>query len=256
MIDTHCHLDQFPPGVLEEMLEGDFDRGLTAVVAPAVGEASLEKLLALARRWPGRVFPAAGVHPERPMTEETLAEARRMADWIMAHRQAVVAVGEVGLPYYALRPGEDIPETAFTVLDLFLECAAACDLPVILHAVHTSAAPCLERLLVHGVRRAVFHWLKAPEDVVKRIVDAGYFVSVTPEVTALERDQRLTDLVPRGRLLLETDGPEPLRVPRRGPSSPLWVEDSARFLAERWRMSLPEAEALFDARARAFFQIA
>ena len=253
MIDTHCHLDQFPPETLAEMLEGNFDRGLTAVVAPAMGEASLEKLLALGRRWPGRVFPAAGVHPERPMTGETLAEARRITAWIAAHPREIIAVGEVGLPYYSLGPGERIPETAFAVLDVFLDCAAAWDLPVILHAVHTSAQPCLERLLDHGVRRAVFHWLKAPEDVVGRIVEAGYYVSVTPEVTVLERDQRLTDLVPRDRLLLETDGPEPLRVPRRGSSSPLWVEDSLRFLAERWRMSRREAEALLDGNARRLF---
>lgn len=256
MIDTHCHLDQFPPEVLGDMLEGGFRRGLTAVVAPATGEASLEKLLAIARRWPGRVFPAAGIHPERPMTEETLAEARRVAGWITAHRQEVVAIGEVGLPYYSLRPGEAVPEAAFAVLDLFLDCAAACGLPVILHAVHTSAQPCLDRLLAHGVRRAVFHWLKAPEDVVRQIVAAGYYVSVTPEVTALERDQRLADLIPGDRLLLETDGPEPLRVPRRGVPSPLWVEDSLRFLAERFRMSRQEAETLFDANARTFFQIA
>lgn len=255
MIDTHCHLDQFPPEVLAGMLEDGFARGLTAVVAPAMGEASLEALLALAERWPGRVFPAAGVHPERPMTAETLAEARRTADWIAAHPKTVTAVGEVGLPYYSLAPGEGIPETAFAVLDLFLDCAAAGDLPVILHAVHTSARPCLERLLDRGVRRAVFHWLKAPEDVVRQIVEAGYYVSVTPEVTTLERDQRLLDLVPRDRLLLETDGPEPLRIPRPGPSSPLWVESSLRFLAERWHMPCREAEALLDGNARRLFQI-
>ncbi len=255
MIDTHCHLDQFPTETLAGTLERDFDRGVAAVVAPAMGEASLGDLLALARRWPGRVFPAAGVHPERPMTGETLAEARRMTEWIAAHPREITAVGEVGLPYYSLRPGGEIPETAFAVLDLFLDCAVACDLPVILHAVHTSAQPCLDRLLRHGVHRAVFHWLKAPEDVVGRIVEAGYCVSVTPEVTALERDQRLADLVPRDRLLLETDGPEPLRVPRRGPSSPLWVEDSLRFLAERWHMSCQETEALLDGNARRLFGI-
>ena len=256
MIDTHCHLAQFPPEELADMLEGGFRHGLTAVVAPATGEGALAALLAIARRGPGRVFPAAGVHPERPMTEETLTEASRVAGWITTHRQEVVAIGEVGLPYYSLEPGEVIPETTFAVLDLLLDCAVACDLPVILHAVHTSARPCLDRLLAHGVRRAVFHWLKAPEDVVKQIAAAGYYVSVTPEVTTLARDQRLAALVPKDRLLLETDGPEPLRVPRQGASSPLWVEDSLRFLAERWHMSLPEAEALFDANARAFFQIA
>jgi TatD DNase family protein len=249
MIDTHCHLDRLAP----EVLPSCFDGGVTAVIAPAMGEQSLGQLLALSRRWPGRVFPAAGVHPERPMTAALLAEARRVADWIDGHHRELAAIGEVGLPCYTLAPGAAIPETAFAVLDLFLDRAAKYDLPVILHAVHGAAQPCLERLLAHGVRRAVFHWLKAPDNVTARIMAAGYYASVTPEVTALARDQHIADIVRRDRLLLETDGPEPLRIARPGASTPLWVADSIRFLAARFQMTPQAAETLFDSNARALF---
>lgn len=248
MIDTHCHLDQLS----NLKLESWFSQGLTAAVAPAMGMDSLERLLALAERCPGRIYVAAGVHPEN---SPSLAQAEEMARWIDAHHTQIAAVGEVGLPWYTLPPGAPIPPESLEMLDLFLECALRWDLPVILHAVHGAAAPCLERLRAKGIRRAVFHWLKAPEAVIREILAAGYYVSVTPEVTALARDQRLAELAFPEQLLVETDGPESLRVSREGPSSPLWVADSVRWLAGRFGLTPGEMEARLDANARALFQI-
>lgn len=247
MIDTHCHLDRLSA----PDLEGWFSQGLDAVIAPAMGMDSLRRILALAEGWPGRVLPAAGVHPENG---PALEQAEEMVRWIDQNHRRVAAVGEVGLPWYTLSPGAPIPAESFAVLDLFLDCALRWDLPVILHAVHGAAAPCLERLREKGVRRAVFHWLKAPEAVTRDILAAGYYVSVTPEVTALERDRRLAELAFPDRLLVETDGPEPLRVDRPGPSTPLWAADSVRWLARRFGMTRGETEARLDANARALFR--
>lgn len=248
MIDTHCHLDQLS----DSHLESWFSQGLDAVAAPAMGMDSLRHILALAERWPGRVLPAAGVHPENC---PALAQAEEMVRWIDRNHSRIIAVGEVGLPWYTLPPGAPIPAESFAILELFLDRALRWDLPVILHAVHGAAAPCLELLRAKGVRRAVFHWLKAPEAVTREILEAGYYVSVTPEVTALERDQRLAELAFPDRLLLETDGPEPLRVSRKGPSTPLWVADSVRWLAARFGLSPGETEARLDANARIFFRL-
>lgn len=248
MIDTHCHLDQMEGAGLESW----FSQGLEAIVAPAMGMDSLERLLALAEQWPGRIYTAAGVHPEN---SPSLAQAEEMAKWIDRNHRRIIAVGEVGLPWYSLPPGAPIPPESFAVLEVLVDCALRWDLPLILHAVHGAAAPCLELLCSKGVRRAVFHWLKAPEEVTKAILAAGFYVSVTPEVTALARDGRLAELAFPDRLLLETDGPEPLRVSRKGSSSPLWIADSINWLSARFGYSPSETEALLDANARAFFQI-
>lgn len=248
MIDTHCHLDR-----LDDCdLEGWFSQGLEAVVAPAMGMDSLERLLALAERYPGRIHAAAGVHPENA---PSLAQAEEMVRWIDRNHRRIAAIGEVGLPWYTLSSGASIPPEAFAVLDLFLDRALRWDLPVILHAVHGAAAPCLALLRTRGVRRAVFHWLKAPEEVAREILAAGFYVSVTPEVTVLARDQRLAELAFPSQLLVETDGPEPLRTARSGPSSPLWVGDSVRWLAARFGLTPEETEARLDVNARALFRL-
>ena len=56
----------------------------------------------------------------------------------------------------------------------------------------------------------MFHWHKAlaPRSPAT-IVDAGYLVSVTPEVVYRERDRELVESVPLDSLLVESDAPWP-----------------------------------------------
>lgn len=264
MIDTHCHLDQFadPESLLPKWIKG----GLHRLITPAMGEASLQRLLALKEQFPEQIYVAAGVHPERLMTEKLLQEAERMVTWIRQHPDRIVAIGEVGLPSYHLLPDDAIPPLAFDILDLFLACAVQLDLPVILHAVHGSSAPCLERLRRHGVQKAVFHWLKAPEDVQRRIRSAGYYASVTPEVQVMERDKTLVQHFYPDHLLLETDGPEILRLPTDIPdeeripaadgltnSCPLLIKDTVRELAHMYSKSETGIMNQADQNAGTFF---
>ena len=76
-----------------------------------------------------------------------------------------------------------------------------------LHAPHGVAGDALQALRHHRIERAVFHWHKATAEVTHAIVDAGYFVSVTPDVVYRERDREMVAGVPLDALLVESDGP-------------------------------------------------
>ncbi len=56
------------------------------------------------------------------------------------------------------------------MLERFLQTAVELDLPVLLHAVHDRAETVFRMLQTYRVRKAVFHWLKAPAPVVNAIV--------------------------------------------------------------------------------------
>ena len=52
---------------------------------------------------PDRVFAAYGFHPEQELpTEDQLSELIR---WMREHRLTMIAVGEIGLPYYMTTRG-------------------------------------------------------------------------------------------------------------------------------------------------------
>jgi TatD DNase family protein len=178
-------------------------------VAVAVDEASAYQILSLCDAFPAFVYGGLGVHPERPITDD---ETERVIALMRRERARLVAVAEVGLPWYTIR---DRPEREMLIaageprLRRFLREARELDLAVVLHAPHEAAGRALSLLQAERIERAVFHWHKASADVTRAIVAAGYYISVTPETCYRERDQALVDAVPLSHLVIETDGPWP-----------------------------------------------
>jgi TatD DNase family protein len=103
----------------------------------------------------------------------------------------------------------------------------------------------LEALKRHRIERAVFHWHKAPIDVTRAIVDAGYFVSVTPEVVYRERDRELVEQVPMTSLVVESDAPWKYEGEFGGSPSGPWV--AARVAEEVAKIKrLPVDDAMYE----------
>lgn len=234
-IDAHLHLDRIDPAHRQRFMKRLREDGIERVVAVATDERSCHELLALQAQYPGRVAIALGYHPEQPWDE---GEVKRVLHLIRTHRQEIVAIGEVGLPYYSLPEEERQRGKGVQFLERvepFVTLARELDLPLVLHAVHESTAPMLQLLRRYGIRRAHFHWLKAPLAVVRQLVETGYYVSVTPEVCYQTRDQELVRQVPKHLLLVETDAPWPYpRLFPRQPTEPKMVWAAIRMIARLW----------------------
>jgi TatD DNase family protein len=210
LVDVHCHLDAQAYDDPETVCRQSRQAGVAVVVAAGTGAASNRRVLGLRRQYSGQVWAALGFHPERP--EAAWEECEAVVAQIEAHRANVVALGEVGLPHYALREGRMSPAQAQrheAFLDALVQQAVRLDLPVVLHAPHEAAARALDIVKRHQPPGAVFHWHKSTPEVTAAICEAGYFVSVTPEVCYRERDRALVRTVALEHLLLESDGPWP-----------------------------------------------
>ena len=158
-----------------------------------------------------------------------------------------MGLGEIGLPWYSLTgaadPG-DVMARGRERLHRLLRLAVRYDLAVVLHAPHGAARDALVALRQYGVERAVFHWHKASPDVTRAVVDAGYFVSVTPEVVYRDRDRGLVEQVPLESLLVETDAPWRYRGEFEGfPSGPWLAARVAEEIAKIKR--LPVDDVMF-----------
>lgn len=190
------------------MIRRSLESGVVAIVAASTDLASSLRTLEIRRRYPNTVFPALGLHPER--SEESDDEVEGVMRLIREAVDEIVAVGEVGLPYYSIRGREDFHELmglGKPRLRAFLELARELDLAVVLHAPHQAAEEAIEVVKEANTQRVLFHWHKSSPDVTKTIVDMNCYVSVTPEVCYESRDRSLVKSVPLSSLLLETDGP-------------------------------------------------
>jgi TatD DNase family protein len=209
LVDTHIHLTSPRYTDLPGLVARAQKAGIAGVVAVAVDEASSHQILTMQRTCPTFVHVGLGVHPERPVTD---AEEQRVMALVCRERPRLVAVAEVGLPWYTVRERpncEALMAAGEPRLRRFLRLAHELDLAVVLHAPHAAAARALALVEAEGVERAVFHWHKAPPEVTRAIVERGYYISVTPEVCYRQRDRELVAAVPLANLVLETDGPWP-----------------------------------------------
>ncbi|HVN29406.1 MAG TPA: TatD family hydrolase, partial [Candidatus Binataceae bacterium] len=224
-------------------------------VAPGVAPPSNRRVLELAARYPDFVFAAIGFHPERlELTDDdleaTIATAR-------ANRDRICAIGEVGLPWYGEQARrDDVVARGRRVLARFADLANELDLALILHCPHQSACDALQIIKAAKVTRAVFHWHKSDEATTRAIIDAGYFISLTPEVVYRERDRELAKIVPLARLMVETDGPWPYGGPFEGKATePGFIIDAIAAIAPIKGASVETVKDALAANARELFEI-
>ncbi|MEM2889747.1 MAG: TatD family hydrolase, partial [Candidatus Hadarchaeum sp.] len=87
-----------------------------------------------------------------------------------------------------------------------LELAENYDKPVIIHS-RWAWREAFEMVKSTGAMRAVFHWYSGPLDVLREIIEQGFYISATPAAEFSKAHQMVIKEVPLERLLLETDSP-------------------------------------------------
>ena len=215
LFDSHAHVDgpEFDAdrdAVLARARAAGVKR---MVVIGAVGDFhSAERAVAFAERDPD-VWATVATHPHdvAQMTPEWWATHERLA-----RHPRVVAIGETGLDYYYDHSPREAQRDAFAK---FVELARSVGKPVVCHIrdAHDDA-----RAILRDTRAAelgcIIHCFTGTPDDARAYAEMDCYVSFSGIVT-YKTAQALRDsvpLVPRERLLIETDCPYLAPVPVRG----------------------------------------
>lgn len=202
MFDTHAHLCAPEFSVdLGSVLDRARTAGVTRIIA--VGE-TLEdgrRNLELAAAFPSLVAPACGLFP----TYLDRVEAELVRDFIRAHSERWIAIGEVGLDYWKVKDEED-REVQRQILQGFVSLALELDLPLNVHS-RSAGHHTIEFLLRHGAKRVQMHAFDGKASRALAGVEAGFYFSVPPSVLRSVQKQKLVRRLPLSCLLLETDSP-------------------------------------------------
>lgn len=225
LFDTHCHLDRYPdPAAAASQAEQDGVVTIGVTNLPSHFEAGLPHV----RKFK-RVRLALGLHP--------LASGSHRAE-LPAFRRLLPEtsyVGEVGLDFSKEGAAtRDEQEVSFREV---LAALAGTKKFVTLHS-RGAEARVLELLTEYGVGPVVFHWYTGPLDVLEDVIGRGHFVSVNPAMVRAQTGRAVISLVPRDRMLTETDGPY-VRVGGK-PARPADVAIVIEHLATIWSASLDE----------------
>ena len=177
-------------------------------IEPGVSLESCKEVLELAAQYPGRIFPAIGIHPTRSIFEKW--SDRKKLD-VFAKAPGVVAIGECGLDYHYKREEQHrLKQHIWFIYQLDL--AWRLKKPVILHVrdAHTDA---LRIIKWHPARKlgGVIHCFYGSKEIAEQYLKLGYHIGIGGSL--LQPEERAKDLleavphIPLDRILVETDAP-------------------------------------------------
>ncbi|WP_339227071.1 TatD family hydrolase [Oceanobacillus sp. FSL K6-2867] len=205
LIDSHIHFDMYGKTEQIEMLLDFHVHNIEAIISVSNHLQSAKRNLMLVKEDP-RIRAAFGYHPEQRLPTDN--EVRDLLDFIEKNQQYMIAVGEVGLPYYLRKKHPEINLQGYIeVLEQFIQQAVILNKPIVLHAVYEDAPIVCSLLEKYNVKQAHFHWFKGDQRTIERMKQNNCYISVTPDVVYKKKIQQLVKIYPIGQLMVETDGP-------------------------------------------------
>lgn len=213
LIDTHCHL------YLEEF-SGDIDAVISRAIAagvqkfylPNIDSSSIESMLVLEEKYPGKCFAMMGLHP-CSVNASSAKELEEIGKLLSQRKFA--AVGEIGLDFYWDKTFIDEQYRAFRQQ---IEWSLQYHLPIVIHS-RDSIDECIAVVKEYTSKavRGVFHCFGGSLEQAEQIIELGFFLGIggvlTYKKSGLDEILKNIDLK---HLVLETDAPYLTPVPFRG----------------------------------------
>lgn len=235
--DNHTHLEIADGEVgltVEEHLELAVAAGIHGAVTVG-GDVPSSRWQVEAAAAHDRLLAAVAIHPnEAPHyaaageLDAALAEIARLAE-----HPRVAAIGETGLDYFRTE-GEDALAAQRASFAAHIALAKRLRLPMQIHD-RDAHDDVVRMLRAEGAPEAtVFHCFSGGPELARIAADEGWYCSFAGNVT-FKNAQHLREalrVLPRERILVETDAPFLTPTPYRGrPNAPYLVPVTVRFMA-------------------------
>ncbi len=193
-IDGHCHLYAFS----DDEISNIFDELKIIVVAISDTYEASNRTLELSKSY-SNIVPCIGLHPWEVKGDKAI----QVADSLIKYLRDAKCIGEVGLDK---RFNLENYEWQKEVFYRFVEASLKFKKPLNIHALD-AWREAYEIVSSMGVKRAIFHWYSGPIDLLERIHDSGYFITINPSVEFQKKHGAVLREAPLEIILTESDGP-------------------------------------------------
>ncbi len=250
LFDSHCHLTdaQFSAD-LALVLKQAHSAGVRWIMTVSQSVPDGRQAVALSRNREG-VYCAVGVHPHESDQFRSW-DVQALKD--MCIEPKVKAIGEIGLDFFRGISSRGNQETAFHAQ---VELARMLDLPMIIH-IRDAANRARAVIDEHGYYSGVLHCFSADKKLAEWASEKSLYVSFSGNITyGEERLGEIIKMIPRDRLMVETDAPYLTPVPDRGQrNEPAKIRLTVEKLAQTLGITPVEAADLTRENALRCFRI-
>jgi TatD DNase family protein len=239
IIDTHCHYND---PKIKDNLDGYWkeaqDKGVTTAILIGTNIEDSKEVIEMTKDNKD-FYSMVGVHPEHA-DQLDIKELEQLAT-----QDKVVGIGEIGLDYYWLdKEAQDFDKIVQQQKGTFikqLELANKLNLPVSLH-VRDKGNEAYDDVLAiikehTPINNFVLHCVSGPEHYIEQMISLGAYFGFDGNVTYKNADdiRDILRMVPKDRVVVETDAPYLPPMPHRGKVCEPWmVVLTAEYLEEEF----------------------
>ncbi|MHC4840282.1 MAG: TatD family hydrolase [Planctomycetota bacterium] len=241
IIDTHCHINfENYDRDRDEMMARALELGVERMVCIGMMPEGGREALAMARKYPGRIYASVGAHPydAAKLDASILDEFRAL----LAEPEMVI-VGEMGIDLLKAPDPLEVQEKAFADQ---LELAGELDLPVCIHSrdAFKECEKVIRKVHPNGWKGFAHCFSDGPEEALAW-KEMGFMISFAGQITFKNKScepmrEAVRALTPDD-VVVETDAPFITPAPHRGKrNEPGFTRFTAEKIAEIWGMPTEE----------------
>lgn len=249
LFDSHAHINdiQFKDD-LDSVVNRAKENNVKYILDVGYNTETIKRSIEISQKYPF-VYSAFGFHPHD-------AKDVKNEDLIWLKTQLNLpkckALGEIGLDSVKPYSPKEIQEKIFIEQ---LKLAKESLLPVIFHS-RGAEEKVLDYAVDFGIKKAVFHCFTGNENIVKKIMEKGYYISFAGFITYNNSSHLWIKDIPMDKFFIETDCPYLAPVPYRGKrNEPSYVKETALKIADILKISLEAVAETTFRNAKEFFNV-
>ena len=232
LIDTHAHLD-FPElySKLDLIIENAKNQNVLKIITISTNLNKIGKIIQISNDY-DVVYFTVGVHPNEVLMDKDYKNYSLISD--ISNNLKCVGIGECGLDYHFGNEDKDKQKLSFITQ---IKVARDKKLPLIIHSrdADEDMIDILQDEYKKGAFKAILHCFSSGKDLALCGLDLGFYISFSGIVTfkSAKLIQEIACIVPKDRILVETDAPYLAPSPYRGSvNEPKNCFYTAKFLSE------------------------
>tara|TARA_B000000475_G_scaffold24030_1_gene19049 strand:+ start:716 stop:1486 length:771 start_codon:yes stop_codon:yes gene_type:complete len=238
MIDSHCHLDhEHLIANLDQVIANSKNVGLEKLLTICTTLQSYEKITNIVKKDP-MIFGTFGIHPHETKNNDV------SKDEIIAKinlNNKIIGVGETGLDFYYNNSDKDLQIKSF---QKHIDAAKDLNIPLIIHSRNAEDETYDILKKNHSNKlKILMHCFTGSTEFATKLIPLNAFFSASGIITFKNslNLQETFKMIPKNRLLIETDSPYLSPVPYRGKKNePAFIKFTAEKLAELQNIKISE----------------
>ena len=257
--DSHAHYyderfsSECDMGV-DNLLGSLFENNVSFIINVGTSPETSKEAIDQAKKY-DNMYTAIGIHPsDARFLSDPEREIKEIKNLILDKANKCVALGEIGLDYHYPNTNKEMQMRYF---EGQMNLAEELGIPVVIHD-RESHEDVMNIIRRHPKVKGVLHSFSGSKEMAEELVKLGWYISFSGTIsfTNARKPKEVAAVLPKDKVLIETDAPYLAPHPHRGTLNHSGkLEFTNRALSAVWGISEEDCARITEENAKRFFNL-